>query len=160
AIFYEPPRTQATVARKDDAAQKPANATEIDKKMKELRKQSANPRGLEKSKDIKELEEKLEAIANRPRETKEQLKERMKEMTALEDIMKQREKQMADKMQSMRQQLKQMDKMANVPMKDGPAKDLEKALAEGKMDQAKQEIEKLIKKIQNNEMTDKEKQQL
>src|SRR5262249_58251882 len=76
AIFYEPPRTQATVARKDDAAQKPANATEIDKKMKELRKQSANPRGLEKSKDIKEQEEKLEAIANRQRETKEQRKDR------------------------------------------------------------------------------------
>lgn len=160
AIFWEPPKSQATVSRKAEEQLKPVNATEIEKKMRELRKRDANPNEKRKSEELERLEEELAKIANKPRDTKEQLKERMKEMTALEDFMKQREKQMAEKMQSLRQQLKQMDRMSNEPIKDGPAKDLEKALAEGKMDQARQEIEKLIKKMQNNELNDKEKQQL
>lgn len=160
AVFYEPPKSQANITRKDDETQKVANAAEIDKKMKELRKREATPLSKQRSEEIEKLEAELAKIANRPRDTQEQLRERVKEMTALEDQMKEREKQMAEKMQSLRQQLKQMDKMAGMAAKDGPAKDLEKALADGKMDDAKQEIEKLIKKVQNNQLTDKEKQQL
>lgn len=160
AVFYEPPRSQATVARKNDETQKPSNATEIEKKMRELRRREVKPTEKQRSEEIERLEQEMLKIANKPRESKEQLRERVKEMTALEDQMKQREKQLADKMQSLRQQLKQMDKMSGQSIKDGPAKDIEKALADGKMDQARQEIEKLIKKMQNNELTAKDKQQL
>src|SRR5262249_22110048 len=110
AVFYEPPKTQAKVDRKDDAPQKAVNAAEIEKKMKELRKREAKPAEKRRSEEIERLEEELLKIASRPRESKEQLRERVKEMTTLEDQMKQREKQMADKMQSLRQQLRQMDK--------------------------------------------------
>lgn len=160
AIFYEPPKSQATVARKTEEDKKPINSPDIDKKMKALAKREAKATDKQRSEEIERLEQELTKIANRPRETKEQLRERVKEMTDLENQMKQREKQLQEKMQSVKQQLKQMDKLSGQSSKDGPAKDLEKALSEGKMDQARQEIEKLIKKVQNNQLTEKEKQQL
>src|SRR5262249_29883496 len=61
---------------------------------------------------------------------------------------------------SLKQQLQQMDKLMQKSFNDGPAKDLDKALSEGKFDQAKEEIERLVKKLSNNELSQKEKEQL
>src|SRR5262249_16776667 len=144
-----------------DSKEVVVNKEAIEQKMKELRKKvEAKPVGKDRSGEIEKLEAKLVEIANRPRSTREELRERVKEMTDLEDRMKAREKEVAEKVNSLKNQLKQMDKMAGGSSQDGPAKDLEKALAEGKMDQAKQEIDKLVKKFQNNELSNKEKQQL
>ncbi len=161
ALFYEPPRGQATSGTMDPKAQAVANAADINEKMKELQKRRPEERaGKPKSEDLEKFEAELEKIANRPRDTKDELRERIKEMTALEDAMKSREKEMADRGRSLRQQLQQMERLAQKAQGEGPAKDLQKALAEGKLDQAKEEIERLAKKLQNNEMTHKEKEQL
>jgi hypothetical protein len=61
----------------------------------------------------------------------------------------------------MQQALQQKDRMMpnDVP-KDGPAKDLQKALAEGDVEQAKKEIEQLAKKLAENKLSEKDKQDL
>src|SRR4051812_26001865 len=61
----------------------------------------------------------------------------------------------------LQQQLTQKDKMMpnDVPQ-DGPAKEFSKALAEGDVDKAKQELDKLVKKMENNELSDQEKKDL
>lgn len=160
ALLYEPPKSQARIDKPDDPKQAPANVAAIEEKMKELKKKSEKrPESKPKSEELERLEAKLEEIANRPRSTKEQLRERIKEMKALEDAMAKREKALADKQQSLQQQLKKMEKMSK-DAQDGPAKDLQKALSEGNMEKAKQEIDKLADKLQKNEMTEKEKQQL
>lgn len=163
AFYYEPPRTQAKASAEEKRAEPPANAAEIEKKLNLLKKKSAEQKreGRPPSEDLKRIEAELDQIANRPRETKEQLRERIKEMTALEESMKQREKETAERLQSMRSQLQQMDRWANQDGNhEGPAKDLQKALAEGKLDEAKQELQKLAKKIKENQLTPKEKEQL
>ena len=61
----------------------------------------------------------------------------------------------------MRQQLKQMERMAGKSgNEDGPAKDLQKALSQGNLEQAKEEMEKLSKKLKENRLTAQEKEQL
>src|SRR5437763_15532546 len=103
----------------------------------------------------------MEEIANRPRSTKEQLRDRIKEMTALEDLMKKQEKELAERNQSLKSALKQLDRIGDKEAsREGPAKDLQKALKDGNFDKAKNEIEKLAKKLQENELSEKERQQL
>jgi hypothetical protein len=163
AVFYEPPKSQATAGNSNDLSKPPVNAPAIDQKMKELVKkprEKLEPINATKSEDLERLEAELEKIANRPRSTKEEVKERIKEMTALENEMKNHEKNLADKMHSLQKHLQQLDRMGQKGDEDGPAKELEKALAEGKLDRAREEIERLGKRIAKNELTENEKKQL
>lgn len=160
ALLYEPPKTQAKIDKPDDPKQPATNVAAIDEKMKDLKKKSEKrPESKPKSEELERLEAKLEEIANKPRTTKDELRERIKDMKALEEAMAKREKEMSDKQQSLNQQLKKLERMSK-EAQDGPAKDLQKALSEGNMEKAKQEIEKLADKLQKNEMSDKDKQQL
>jgi septal ring factor EnvC (AmiA/AmiB activator) len=163
AFYYEPPQSQATSGNEDKLAQVPPNAKEIEQKLQQLKKKPTEkkPRERALSAELKRIEAELDQIANRPRATKEQLKERIKEMTALEDQLKNREKDMAERAKSLQQQLKQLDRTADKSgNQDGPAKDLQKALSDGKLDKAKEELEHLSKKLKAGELTRKEKEQL
>src|SRR5207247_3261446 len=44
--------------------------------------------------------------------------------------------------------------------KDGPANGVQQAHSEGDMDKAREELDKLVKKMKNNELTEKDKEQL
>lgn len=163
AFYYQPPPSQAKVSAGQDDKAPPVNAAEIDQKVAKLKKKEGEkpPAAKIMSEELKRIEAELDQIANKPRETKEELRERIKEMTALEDYIKNRQKELDEKARSLKQQLRQLDKMAGKDSnQEGPAKDLQKALAEGRLDDAKQELEKLGKKLKNNELTDKDKQQL
>ena len=162
ALFYEPGKGTATAGTPNDAAKLPPNLAEIDQKMKDLNKKPREKTATEKlkSEDLEKLEAELDKIANKPRGSKEQIKERIKEMTALEDQMKSLEKEMAEKAKSLQNALKQLDKNSGKDSEEGPAKDLQKALAEGKLDKAREELERISKRLKNNQMTDKEKEQL
>jgi len=165
AFTYHPTSTQAKSQPTEDELAKapPANQAEIEQKMHDLiKKKTEKPQvSKEMSEELKQMEMRLEEIANRPRNTQEQLRERIKEMTALEDLLKDKEKEMADKNRSLKEKLRQLDNLAaKEASKDGPAKDLQKALAQGKLAEAKQEIEKLAEKMKKNELTAKEKEQL
>jgi hypothetical protein len=166
ALYLSDP--SSTHAKTDPTADEiakllPANQAEIEKKMNDLlKKKTEKPQvSKEMSEELKQIEMRLEEIANKPRNTQEQLRERIKEMTALEDLLRDREKDLADKNRSLKEKLKHLDNLAaKEASKDGPAKDLQKALAQGKLAQAKEEIEKLAEKMKKNELTAKEKEQL
>jgi uncharacterized coiled-coil DUF342 family protein len=165
AFSYHPTPTQAKTepTAEEIAKSPPANQAEIDQKMHDMiKKRTENPQvSKEMSEELKQIEARLEEIANRPRNTQEQLRDRIKEMTALEDLLKDREKEMAEKNRALKEQLKQLDNLsAKEASKEGPAKDLQKALSQGKLGQAKEEIEKLAEKLKKNELTAKEKEQL
>jgi hypothetical protein len=160
-VFYEPKQSKASLAKAELTAP-PPNAKELDQKMQDLkRKKNENDKSEKaKSEDLEKLEAELDQIANRPRNTKEEVRERLKDMTALEQQMKDKEKEMSEKSRTLKQQLQKLDKMAAAQGAEGPTKDLEKSLAQGKFDKAKEEIERLAKQLQNNTMDEKTKEQL
>src|SRR5438445_5820422 len=82
ALFYQPTRSQVSANTKADAKQPPPNLADIDKRMKDLTKKPKDRPKIEtlKSQDLERLEAELEKLANRPRDTKEQVRERVKEM--------------------------------------------------------------------------------
>lgn len=157
ALLYEPAQPKAAANTTDEGKQPVTNVAAVEEKMNKLKKKpvekaDAKPR----TEEIERLEMKLEEIANRPRKTKDELRERVKEMKGLEDRMRKREQELANKLDSRDQALKKLDKM-NEGAKDGPAKDLQKALSQGNMDQAKEALDKLSKQIDKMSEKDKEK---
>jgi len=163
AALVPPFTSQAVASREEERPVPPANAREIEKKLAELQKKKPfDPKLAEKpkSEELQRIETELEKIANKPRENREQLRERIKDLTALEDQMKSREKDLAEKSKSLKQQMQNLDKMLEKDSKDGPGKDLQKALSEGKLDKAAEEAERLIKKLKEDQMSPKEQQQL
>jgi hypothetical protein len=161
ALFYEPPRSAAKVDPRDELKQPPTNKAEINEKFAKLKKKAIQKRPGDEpqTEKAKEFEAELDKIASRPRDTRDQLRQRMAEMQKLEDDIKERKNQQLDKSKSIKQQLQQLDRQAQ-KSKDGPTRDLEKALAQGDMNKAKDEMDKLAEKMRNNELTDKEKQDL
>jgi hypothetical protein len=161
AVFYQPIKSLARTTARNDGAEAAANAADIDRKMQQLKKTIAEKKPSEqpKSEELERLIGELDKLASRPRDTKEQIRERVKEMTALEEQMKLREKEMAEKTRSLKEQLHRLD-VSSQKDGDGPAKDLQNALAKGDLNRAKDEIERLNKRLQNQELTEKEKEQL
>src|SRR5437660_1644954 len=147
-LFYDPtlPSAQGNAGKDKPVAQE--DKKDIDKKLAEFgKKQPREPLALAekpKSEELKRLEAKLDEIAKLPRETTQQLRERVKDLTPLEEEIKKLERERAERAKALQQQLSQKDKlMPNDVPNNGPAKDLQKALADGNLEQAKEELDKL-----------------
>jgi septal ring factor EnvC (AmiA/AmiB activator) len=163
ALFYHPsfPTAQGETAQSQVA---PERKKDIEKKLDELARKPRTPEkpgDRPKSEDLKRLEARLDEIAKKPRDTTQQLRDRIKDLTPLEEEYKKLERDKTEKARALQQQLQAKDKMMpNDAPKDGPAKEFSKALAEGDLEKAKEQLDQLAKKLQNNEMSEKEKEQL
>ncbi|HEV3261136.1 MAG TPA: hypothetical protein VG013_30065 [Gemmataceae bacterium] len=164
AFYYQPAPAQATLGSGagKDREQAPANADEIKEKLNRLKQQAARrkPTDPAVSEDLKRIEAELDKIANKPHDTKNELRERVKELTPLEDELKNREQKLADKNEAVKHQLDQLNRGPKDGSQDGPAKELHKALSQGNMDQARKEMENLEKKLKNDGLSKKEQEQL
>jgi hypothetical protein len=164
ALFYHPVFQAAQGSTENNLPIAPEAKKDINKKLEELVKKPKSPEkpaDRQKSEDLKRLEAKLDEIAKQPRDTTKQLRDRIKDLTPLEEEMKKLERDRAEKSKAMQQALQQKDQMnPNDVPKDGPAKDLQKALADGDIEQAKKEIDQLAKKLAENKLSEKEKNDL
>lgn len=164
AVFYNPTFQQAQGSPETKALDKDVKKA-LDKKIEEVVKKKPRtpqvPEDRPKSVDLQRLEAKLDEIAKQPRDNTQQLRERIKDLTSLEEEIKKLERERSEKARAMQQQLQSKDKfMPNDAPKEGPAKDLSQALADGDLEKAKDELDKLAKKIEKNELSEKEKEQL
>jgi uncharacterized coiled-coil DUF342 family protein len=162
SLFYDPPRVPADAKRPDSLKAAPTNPAEISQTMEKLKKKVLDLQQPEeaKSEKLKEIEAEMDRIANRPRDTKEQVRERVREMAALEEKIRDQQKDLADKAKTMKQQLQELNRQAGQDSKDGPANDLQKALADGDLNKAKDEMDKLAKKLEEDKLSKEDKQKL
>jgi hypothetical protein len=140
------------------------NAPKINEKKNELKKKlEAARKEAEKADKLKgeEIDPDLKKFLNKPHETPEQIRQGVKELGDLEkqkqDQLEEAAKQKRDLAKEL-QQMKAMDKRDE--QKEGPAKDLNEKLEEGKLDEAKAEAEQLQQKLEKQELSGKEKEQL
>jgi len=165
-FFYEPTRTQATTSPADEGKQPIANKEEVEKKLEEAKKKAREKKAREKGKSEKadSFDDELQKILNKDRKTQDDVRDRFKELTELKEKVKKDQDDLKDRAQAIKDQLQQLNKNAAANAKDGPAKDLQKALQKGDFKKAQEELEKLRKKLANedkeNPLTEKEKEQL
>ena len=164
AFFYEPARSQATTPPADEGKQPIANKEEVDKKVEEVKKKQRDKKQGEKVNNEKAdlIDDELQKILNKPRDTKDDVRDRIKELTGLEEKARKDQDDLKDRAQAIKDQLQQLNKNAGADAKDGPAKDLQKALEKGDLKKAQEELEKLRKRMEDKEhpLSDKEREQL
>ena len=120
----------------------------------------------DKSKELQELEEQINELIRKydtdaKRETPEKLKEKVTEMTSMEQKVKKFNDEKRDRLEKMEQQLQQLDRLNTDPeFQDGPAKKLNEALQKGDLGKAKEELDQLKKKVKDGKLSDEEKQEL
>jgi len=116
-----------------------------------------------KSEELKQLEIDLEKLLNQPLPDDlkpEMAREKIQKIDSLTDRMKKFEKEQLDKFANMQQQMKALDKMQQGEMKAGPGKEMQDSMKKGDIQEAKKDIDKLRKKLKNNELSQEDKQQL
>jgi DNA repair exonuclease SbcCD ATPase subunit len=163
-FFYDPTRTQATTSPGDEGKQPVANKEEVEKKIDEAKKKALTRKKAEKVKPEQgdPFDDELQKILAKKHETQEEVRDRFKEVTELKEKIKKDQDDLKDRAQAMKDQLQQLNKNAGSDTKDGPAKEMQKALEKGDFKKAREELEKLRKKMEDkdNPLTDKEKEQL
>jgi hypothetical protein len=159
-FFYEPARTQATTGPVDEGKKPIANKEEVEKKVEESKKKSLAKKQAEKTKPEPgdPFDDELQKILAKKRETQEEVRDRFKEITELKEKLKKDQDDLKDRAQAMKEQLQQVNKNAGGNGKDGPAKEMQKALEKGDFKKAQEELEKLKKKLEDkdNPLTEKE----
>jgi uncharacterized coiled-coil DUF342 family protein len=163
-FFYEPTRSHATTNPGDEGKQPAANKEEMDKKVEEVKKKAREKKQGDKVKNEKMdlIDDELQKILNKPRDTKDDVRDRLKDLTALQEKAKKDQDDLKDRAQAMKDQMQQLNKNAGANAKDGPAKEMQKALEQGDFKKAQEELEKLRKKLEDKEnpLNEKEQEQL
>jgi hypothetical protein len=160
ALLYHPNTGQATTP--DPLDQPLANAAQVEQQMKKLEKK---PREQEKGEKatpeaLQQFEEAMDKLTVRPRDNRKQAQDLVKDATALEDKMMQHRGGLMERKEALKEQLQQMDRFEKTEKREGPAEDLQKAMKDGDLDKAREEIEKLAKKLEENKLTEKQQWQL
>ncbi len=152
AFFYKPVLNQAQAETYQALADSPVAKAEIEKALRPLHKKPAKKVGDQpKSEELQRLEAELDKLAQKPHETREQARDLVKDLTNAEDEVRKREKQLADRADALKAQMKQAERLSKKDKKDGPAKKLDKALAQGEFKKAREEMERLGKQLQADE---------
>jgi hypothetical protein len=160
ALLYHPETSKAVPPESND--QPITNAAQIEKEMKKLEKKPREQKKGEKASPeaIQQFEDEMDKLTVKPRDNRKQVQELIKDATALEDKMMGRQRGLMEKREALKEQLQQMDRFEKQEKREGPAEDIQKALKDGDLNKAKEEIEKLAKKLEENKLNDKEKEQL
>jgi hypothetical protein len=138
------------------------DAKEVQQQLENLRrvvKKENDGDDLPKSKEMEELDKEWDKLVHKALDpnNKEQVRERTNELAKLEEKIQKRVQDLKDKTSDLKKHLDMMrlDKLGK-KLQDGPAKDLEDALAKGKFDKARDILEKLQKDLEDNKLTQEE----
>jgi hypothetical protein len=121
-----------------------------------------------KSEELRQLEAELAKLYDEhnrdttiEKDRPENVRVRQEKIATAEDKLKKREQEMAEKFQRLQEQ---MDKLTEIEhgeaRPDGPAKGLEDALANGDLQKAQEEVDRLKKKARDKKLDNKEQEQL
>jgi hypothetical protein len=160
ALLYHPNTGQATPP--DSLDQPLANAAQVEKEMKKLEKMPREQKKGEKARPeaIEQFDDEMAKLTVRPRENRKHAQDLAKDATALEEKMMGHQRGLMERKEALKEQLQQMNRFEKTEKRERPAGDLQKAMKEGDLNKAQEEIEKLAKKLEENKLTDKEKEQL
>jgi uncharacterized coiled-coil DUF342 family protein len=120
----------------------------------------------DKSKELKDLEDQLNQMMQKfdtdpNRETPEKLKEKVAELTSMEEKVKKFNEEKFERLARMEQQLRQLDRLnKDEDFQKGPAKDLNDALSKGDLKKAQDELDELKKKVKDKKLSPEEQEQL
>ena len=173
AVFYHP-NTARTEDETDPDGKKPGSSANIASTGADGKKPVASVRPKpqdqldrgNKSDKLKELENDLEKLMEKyakdpDGEKPEKQREKVTEITALENKIKKFNEEKFEKLARLEQQLRQLDRLnKDEQFGEGPAKEANEALSKGDLKKAKEEVDELRKKAKNKKLDQDEQEKL
>ncbi len=106
-----------------------------------------------KKEDLDKLDAELEKFSRRPTETRDQIKDRIREAQAIEEEIKKKQQDAAERREAFQRQMKQLERLKAKERKDqkGPADKLNEAVRRGDMEKAADELGRLGKEMARKE---------
>jgi hypothetical protein len=149
AFFWNPEWMTNPATAGDLIAQSPEARAEIESKMQVLAKRpkSADQR---RSPEAEEIEAELEKFVRKPHDTEDAVRDRIKEASELEAKIRKQQQADADRAQAVKERMEQIERLKKrkpEEKKDGPGKDLDKALTDADFQKAQEEAERLSRKL-------------
>jgi hypothetical protein len=157
SIFYEPAIKSAH--GNDIATSTPLSpqvAKELEMKRQEFSqtpKKENSPEKRIKSEDVERIEAQLQEILKKPMTTTDEVKDRIAEVTKLEEEAKKNAKEQSDRIENFKEQMRKLDRLSKKDKSEEDkeqSKDLREALKEGDTEKAKNEADRLSKKIKDS----------
>jgi hypothetical protein len=165
ALFWNPQIDEAR-AEGDDPADNPVAREDVDNQMKRLlvaKPKAKKPEDPVNAEQLEKIQADIEKFARGTRKTDEQVRERIKDATAIEEAIARQQKEHAERIDAFKEQMKQIDRLARKNReKDqpGPAKNAADAMARGDMKQTKDELAKLSRQVEKEKAKEEEKERL
>jgi uncharacterized coiled-coil DUF342 family protein len=163
-VFYHPDTAGASSGDADAEAKKTAaaaNAAAADPKKQPvtpfIKPKPPELERKDKSEELKQLEEELNKLMEKwqkePAETPEKKREKVTELTQMEDKIKKFNQDKFEKLTQLEKQLQQLDKLnRDKEFQEGPAKELNDALSKGDLKKAEEQVDQLKKKAKENKL--------
>jgi hypothetical protein len=160
ALFVPKPQPPALSDAKKPLTEDPAVAAAVEEKKKALLKRpQPKPNVLRpRSPELEQLRDAADRLGRQPTDTRDQARNTVEGMGALEEEMRKRDQDLAQKARALKEQLKQAERAAKKDSRkdpEGPGKGLQKALQDGDLQQARDEAERLAKQLDPDEEKDR-----
>ena len=165
ALFWNPQIGGAGVEG-DDLADNPVAREDVDNQMKRLLAAKPKAKKIDdgaKAEELEKIEADIEKFARGTRQTDEQVRERIKDATAIEEAIARQQKEHAERVDAFKEQMKQLDRLNRKnreKYQPGPAKNAADAMARGDMSQTKDELAKLSREMEKEKAKAEEKERL
>jgi hypothetical protein len=167
-MFWNPEVNAGGSTTDDALVAAPELKNTIDQQMKQLATRKNNAKKdavIIPAKEIERIEKEVEAFAKKPRDSKDDVQDRIKDATDLEEMIRNRQKELAERADAMKEQMKQAQRLTRKKRdedkaKDGPAKNAQDALARGDMKQAQDELQRLSNEFEKQQQHEEKKESL
>lgn len=171
AFFYDPDTSSASNDDGNSPTKKLATNTKAPGELPKLPTQPFTKQVVpdqldrKKSSELQKLEEELNAAMEKWKQTEpkdeQQAREKVTELTGLEEKLKKFKEGEYQKLKQMEQQLTQLDRLnREKEFEDGPAKELNDALSKGNLKKAEEAVEELCKKAKDKKLDAKDLEKL
>jgi hypothetical protein len=161
-LFWNPDTGHGQGDEPDPIASNPEVKRDLKKKLQQL---AARPKAKKeeepKSPELEKINADVERFARQPHDTRDDVRDRIKDATRIEDMIRKEQKQQAERVDAFKEQMKQVERLSRKNrQKEGPANKADEALAQGDFDRAKGELERLSRKVEKDKKREEEKERL
>lgn len=153
-LWYDP-RPGGT-ASADDPSPTPVDQADLERKMQHLaaNRPARKPDEPPVSEELRRIEAEVERFARQPRDSRDEVRERVKDATALEEEIRRRQKEQADRLDALREAMKQTERLKRKDrgdQPDGPGRAAVDAVARGDLDRAADELQRLSRRLETED---------
>lgn len=156
ALFWNPEVGAGRTATDDPLAAAPQVKEDLEQKLQQLAAKAKEKKAVDpiRAEEMERINQEIEKFTRAPRDTREEVRDRIKDATSLEEQIRREQQEQAERIDAFKEALKQMERLSRKnreEQKQGPANQAADALAQGDMRQLQEELQRLSRQLENED---------